>query len=291
VDEWLEYTTNVTGGTYDVRARVASNNSNPGDLRIRLDGVTLCTLPVESTGGWQNWTTLTCEDEVLSGGNNKVLRLEMVNGGSFNVNWIEFASSAAPTDTPVPPTDTPVPPTATPGGGSYTEDFNDGQAQNWSLSNASVTSNRLQLSNWGGSSQAVYDGQTFSADYVYEVDLTTTASDDANKVRILFNYSNGSNYYYVEIGGSSSNSVTLKKVVGGSTSTLATYGSSYSIKNVWATFEVQYDSGGYITVTGTKSGTPTTLFNNVQDSSLTSGKIGVAGQWMVADADNVVVTY
>jgi hypothetical protein len=109
VDEWLEYTTDVTGGTYDVEARVASNVSDPGDLRIKLDGVTLCTFPVAGTGGWQNWTTLTCAGETLSGGSDRILRLEMVNGGSFNVNWIEFAASAAPTDTPVPPTATPTP--------------------------------------------------------------------------------------------------------------------------------------------------------------------------------------
>ena len=210
------------------------------------------------------------------------------------------APTATPTHTPGAPTATPThtstptptrTPTFTPTPASYSESFNDGQAQSWTLSSASVTSQRLRLNNWGGLSQGVYDGRAFSANYTYRVDATTGADSDNNKLRILFNYSNSSNYYYVEVGGSPSNSVTLKKKVGGSVTTLATYGSSYSIHDVWATFEVQYSSGGYITVKATRSGTATTLFNNVHDTSLTSGKIGVQGEWMVADVDNVVVNY
>ena len=205
----------------------------------------------------------------------------------FGTVQLVAAAGPAPTNTP---TFTPAP-TSTPTPSVYTENFDDGQAQNWTLTSAAVTSNRLRLNNWNGISQGVYDGQTFGASYVYRVDVTTGADSNNNKLRILFNYSNASNYYYVEIGGSPSNTVTLKRRVGGNVTTLATYGSSYSIHDVWATFEIQYASGGYITVKATKSGSTTTLFDNVHYASLASGKIGAQGEWMVADLDNVVVTY
>ncbi len=105
--EWLEYTVNVTGGTYDIEARVASADSNPGDLRVLLNGVPLGVFNVPGTGGWQNWQTLKLTNVSAAGGNNQILRLEVVNGGLFNVNWIKFtASSPAATPTPIAPTPT-----------------------------------------------------------------------------------------------------------------------------------------------------------------------------------------
>ncbi len=96
--EFLEYTTNVNGGKYDVKVRVASGSSNPGDLRLKLGDKVLGTVDVQNTGGWQNWKTLTLKDVNLPGGNNQNLRLEVV-GGSFNVNWFEFGK-AAPAQSP-----------------------------------------------------------------------------------------------------------------------------------------------------------------------------------------------
>lgn len=103
--EFLEYTVNISPGDYDIHARVASARPAPGDLRLLIgdgpDGTNFTEIgvyPVESTGAWQSWTTLTLNDVDLSpyAGNGKVLRLEMV-GDLFNVNWIEFdQSNAAP---------------------------------------------------------------------------------------------------------------------------------------------------------------------------------------------------
>ena len=98
--EWLEYTTNVTGGKYDIKIRVASGNSNPGDLRLKLGNKVLGSFNVKNTGGWQKWRTLTLKDVNLAGGNNQNLRLEVV-GGNFNVNWLDFekvASTQPPSD-------------------------------------------------------------------------------------------------------------------------------------------------------------------------------------------------
>ena len=102
--EWLQYTADIVGGFYDISVRVASNNANPGDLRLVVnDGGNLSvlgTFSVEPTGGWNTWETLTMEDVSLHAfdGSDQVLRLEMV-GGNFNINWFEFeATRQAPTD-------------------------------------------------------------------------------------------------------------------------------------------------------------------------------------------------
>ena len=87
--ESLEYTTNVTGGTYNIKVRVASANPNPGDLRVKLGNQELGIFDVKSTGGWQNWQTLTLGNLAIAGGSNQRLRFEVIDG-SFNLNWIEF---------------------------------------------------------------------------------------------------------------------------------------------------------------------------------------------------------
>jgi hypothetical protein len=97
--EWLEYTVNVTGGYYDLSARVASANGSPGDLRVSLNGTVLGTFDVTSTGDVQDWATLVLPQIALVDGTNRVLRLEVVNGGAgdqFNLNWISFTPTANP---------------------------------------------------------------------------------------------------------------------------------------------------------------------------------------------------
>ncbi|MBN1413324.1 MAG: carbohydrate-binding protein [Spirochaetales bacterium] len=100
--EWLEYTVNASGGTYAITVRVASAGSGTvGDLRMLLDGSVLGTFPIDLTGGWQSYVSVTLNGIAIADGNGKILRLEVVNGGDFNVNYIQFGSSGA-TATPTP---------------------------------------------------------------------------------------------------------------------------------------------------------------------------------------------
>jgi hypothetical protein len=114
--EHLEYTVDVTAGTYDVHVRVASPYTTPGDIRVLIgDGpegtnfTELGTVAVESTGAWQTWTTVTLADVDLApyAGAGKVLRLEMVGGSGwlYNVNWIEFEAAQIPQTMTLNPTD------------------------------------------------------------------------------------------------------------------------------------------------------------------------------------------
>lgn len=92
--EWLEYTiANVVAGSYTIGLRSASASTGAGrSITVKLDGVTLGTVVPNNTGGWETWETLTINNVAISGGSNKVLRLEIAGGG-FNVNYIEFTSS------------------------------------------------------------------------------------------------------------------------------------------------------------------------------------------------------
>lgn len=89
--EWLEYTVNVSAGSYDIKLRSANGSGSPGNVEVLIgDGSSfsaLHTFNVQNTGGWSNYTTLTANSISLSGG-QQVLRLNL--GGGTNLNWIEF---------------------------------------------------------------------------------------------------------------------------------------------------------------------------------------------------------
>jgi hypothetical protein len=114
-DEWLEYTVDVTAGSYDIDLRVASPESG-NRFRVLLGWDELGVVEVPNTGGWQSWTTVTLEDVTLSGGAGQVLRVEVLDG-DVNLNWLEFTSNqptVTETATPTPTETTTETPTATP---------------------------------------------------------------------------------------------------------------------------------------------------------------------------------
>lgn len=85
-NDWLEYNIDVpTTGDYTVYFRIASNGATTLDLRD--NNVTLKTLQIPSSGGWQNWKTLHTNVH-LTAGKHK-LRV-FTNKGLFNLNWIEL---------------------------------------------------------------------------------------------------------------------------------------------------------------------------------------------------------
>jgi O-glycosyl hydrolase len=88
--EWLEYTTNVTAGNYSVIATVATPSSGK-QMVVKLDGVTLTTINIPNTGGYGTFQNVTVTGVAFTGGNNKVLRFEIV-GGDFNIDKVEVKS-------------------------------------------------------------------------------------------------------------------------------------------------------------------------------------------------------
>lgn len=95
--EWLEYTVNATAGTYNLEARVAAITTGKS-IVAKLDGVTLGTFNVPNTGNWGTFQTISINNVTVSGGSDKVLRLEFV-GGEVNLNWVRFTTTGGTSTT------------------------------------------------------------------------------------------------------------------------------------------------------------------------------------------------
>jgi endo-1,4-beta-xylanase len=82
-------------GAASFQARVASA-TNGGNIEVRLDSITgtlVGTCAVSGTGGWQNWTTKTCNISGASGVHNVYLKFTGGSGYLFNINWFQFVSN------------------------------------------------------------------------------------------------------------------------------------------------------------------------------------------------------
>ncbi|WNR42913.1 PA14 domain-containing protein [Paenibacillus roseipurpureus] len=250
-----------------------------------------------STDGGTTWTTLTRSTR------NNNPQFGMDGGRSAAVVRVNPASHeayfgsicfgmwkiGAPANVPVPaqgPFASPTPTYST----LYAEDFNNGTASGWTLTNAAVSGKVLSVANFPASAQGIYDGAVYSGTYTYSVGIKPSGTAAGNTTRVIFNYSDSSNYYALELGGGASNTVKLLKVVGGIASTIATYPSSYAVSGKYTTINVTYELGGYISVVAVKGSASQVLFNRVQDTSLSSGKIGVGSAYNAVSFDSVFVT-
>lgn len=90
--EWTEYTVDVTPGTYDITARIASAVVAPGLIRVLLDGRELGLITVQGTSDWYLWQDATLSSVTVTESGPAVLRLEYI-GGPYNLNWVEFGAS------------------------------------------------------------------------------------------------------------------------------------------------------------------------------------------------------
>lgn len=88
--EWLKYATCVTAGTYDIKLRVTSAASAPGNIEVVLGGVSLGNVDVPHTGSWDtNFTTVIIPSVTVNEGEQS---LEFkFTGKSLDINWVEFA--------------------------------------------------------------------------------------------------------------------------------------------------------------------------------------------------------
>lgn len=88
--EWLEYTVEVTeSANYEVRARVASNNTN-GRMTLAIDNMNIApTTSVPNTGGYQNWGQVLIAEATYIEAGTHVLRVRFGAGG-FNLSVIDF---------------------------------------------------------------------------------------------------------------------------------------------------------------------------------------------------------
>ncbi|WP_306748262.1 glycoside hydrolase family 43 protein [Saccharothrix yanglingensis] len=93
--DWIKVRNVAFGnGASTFTARVASGTSG-GALEVRTGSATgattaRCTVP--GTGGWQNWTTVSCPVNGLSGTQDVYFRFTGGSGYLFNVNWWQFTA-------------------------------------------------------------------------------------------------------------------------------------------------------------------------------------------------------
>ncbi len=82
-------------GAAHFSARVASNTSG-GAIEIRTGSATGAlagTCAVPGTGGWQNWTTITCPVSGLTNTQTLYLRYTGGAGSIFNIRWFSFTAA------------------------------------------------------------------------------------------------------------------------------------------------------------------------------------------------------
>ena len=96
--DWMNYTIHPsTTATYIVELRVASESTG-GTVNLMSGSTVLATVTIPSTGGWQNWTTVSCPVPISLAAGNQTIRLDVVSGG-WNLNWMRFSG---PFSTPIP---------------------------------------------------------------------------------------------------------------------------------------------------------------------------------------------
>jgi hypothetical protein len=96
-NDWMNYSVNVSqAGSYTVQFRSSNGETRSGALTLKVDGVTVGTLSVPPTGGYQNWSTLTLPSVVnLTAGNHVIQVLVNARNGGGNLSWLNFTLSGA----------------------------------------------------------------------------------------------------------------------------------------------------------------------------------------------------
>jgi len=87
--EWLEYTVDIESGFYDIRLLYFSG-AGPGDLRILLDNEEVTTITeMQNQGNWGIPAEVMVQNVEITGGNNMILRLEIIGQG-FDLDALDF---------------------------------------------------------------------------------------------------------------------------------------------------------------------------------------------------------
>jgi hypothetical protein len=98
-NEWTKYTVNVTSsGIYTLTARV-STFSTVSSFHIEMDGITIATIPVPNTAGYQTWQNVTVTGIPLTAG-IKVMRF-YIDVAGFNITRFIFTQTSTSRTNPL----------------------------------------------------------------------------------------------------------------------------------------------------------------------------------------------
>ncbi len=168
----------------------------------------------------------------------------------------------------------------------FSDDFNDGNSTGWTSSGGTwsvVTDGSGVLRQSGTSSDArARAGAASWTDYTVTVRAKPTAVNGTNRfLAVLARAQSNTSYYYLALR--SNNTVELKKLVGGSSTTLATAAATFTL-NAWHTLTLEV--AGTL-IRGSVNGGPAL---QATDSQFASGQIGVATFNAAANFDDVLVS-
>ncbi|MDP9793834.1 pectate lyase [Catenuloplanes nepalensis] len=154
----------------------------------------------------------------------------------------------------------------------FSDDFNDGDASGWTASGGSwsvVNDGTPVYQQSGTSSDArARTGSASLADYTVTVRVKPTAVNGSNRfVAVLARAQSATSYYYLALR--SNNTVELKKLVNGSSTTLASAGTTFTLNN-WHTLSLEVSGS---TLRGSVNGAS---MLTVTDTQFASGQVGVA---------------
>jgi hypothetical protein len=180
--------------------------------------------------------------------------------------------------------------TSASGGGAgvtYSESFASAPSGWTVLSGTWAASGGAYVSTAGTASDiALYNGATWATDFTYEARLMNQYNHSGNRVALIYNYIDASNYYEIAFGGNDDPpaQATLKKVVAGVVTTSVANFSGGGL-GVWFTTQiVRTGSTTTIKVNGTN------VFTGVTQGEHGAGKIGVSTQWALGQFDDLSIT-
>ncbi|MES2672842.1 MAG: family 16 glycosylhydrolase [Pseudomonadota bacterium] len=137
-NEWWAYNSlNIPStGSYTIRIRVASPNGAIASVDLNAGTIQLGDFAIPTTGGWQNWTTVTRTVNLNAGTYNLGV---FAKTADWNFNWIEVVANGAPNPT-------------------WSDEFNSINSATWT--------NETGGGGWGNSEREYYTaGQNTSIQY------------------------------------------------------------------------------------------------------------------------------
>lgn len=289
-------------GANNIDLRVASNNTNGGNIEVLLDSLTgqsmgICAITY--TGGWQTWVTKSFPMGDPSGVHNLYFKFTGAGtGGLFNINWFKFLNGSAVTPTPTPtatitPTPTPTPvttatptPTPTPTTPPVTgnDEFNSATLNSqwswvrednthWSLT---AVSGFMRITTQYGDIYTTYADaknillQNATGDWTITSKLTFKPSQNYQQAGLIV-YQDDNNYVKIVRSYSTGNKFQFAKEVGGTFSdTKATDGITGNISYLKLVKSGNNYSGYY-----SADGTTYTQVGTTQTVGLSTTRIGL----------------
>jgi len=164
---------------------------------------------------------------------------------------------------------------------TYTENFDDGQAQNWNSNSGTwvVESKQLHHTTTSGIDITVYDGTTFY-NFTYTVEIKP---DWGNIYGLVFNYVDSKNYYRLELDADPRN-VSLIEIKNGSEKTLASSTYTDGGQGVYSTLKIINDGKATAVEVNGKN-----VFNGIATTAFRYGKIGLYAWYQLVWYDNIEV--